>query len=169
MHNARKCKRILHVNMLRQWHTPVATSFFAEGAEDEDEEDNDFPEWRPSGAKEPQLGEQLTVAQRKELATLLENFQNVLHNRPGRTTLIEHQITSGDVVLHLQHTLLHIPIVSSALLCQLPLKPLAIFQKHLHDRGEVCSSSQRRAPCWRALRMTIPCSGVVCTHLIVCT
>lgn len=80
--------------MLRQWHMPVATSFLAEGAEDE--EDNDFPEWRPYGAKEPQIGGQLTVAQRKDLATLLENFQNVLHNRPGCTTLIEHQITSRD-------------------------------------------------------------------------
>ena len=89
MHDACKRKRILHVNMLRQWHTPAATSFFAEGAENEDEEDGDFPEWRPSGAKEPQMGEQLTVAQQKDLATLL-------HNCPGRTTLIEHQITSGD-------------------------------------------------------------------------
>ena len=94
MHDARKRKRILHVNMLRQWHTPVTTSFFAEGAEDE--EDNDFPEWRPSGAKKPQMGGQLTVAQRKDLATLLENSQNVLYNHPGCTTLIEHQITSGD-------------------------------------------------------------------------
>ena len=31
-----------------------------------------------------------------ELATLLDNFQDVLHNRPGHTTLIEHRITSGD-------------------------------------------------------------------------
>ena len=61
MHDARKHKRILHVNMLRQWHTPAATSFLAEGAEDE--EDNDFLEWRPSGAKEPQMGGQLTAAQ----------------------------------------------------------------------------------------------------------
>ena len=62
-HDACKRKRVLHVNMLRQWHTPVATSFFAEGAEEEEEMDNDFPEWRPSCTKEPRMGEQLTTAQ----------------------------------------------------------------------------------------------------------
>ena len=60
MHDARKRKRVLHVNMLWQWHTPVATSFFAE---EEEEVDDDFPEWRPSCTKEPRMGEQLTTAQ----------------------------------------------------------------------------------------------------------
>ena len=87
----------MSINTLWQWHTPVATSFFSEGAEEEEEEvDDDFPEWRPSCTKEPRMGEQLTTAQQTELATLLENFQDVLHSRPGRTTLIEHRITSGD-------------------------------------------------------------------------
>lgn len=95
MHDTRKRKRVLHVNMLRQWHTPLATSFMAQGAKEEEEEE-DFPEWGTSGVKQPSMGVQLTTEEQAELTTLLAEFEDVLQSRPGRTTLTEHRINSRD-------------------------------------------------------------------------
>ncbi len=47
MHNTRKRKRVLHINMLRRWHAPVATNVLAEEAD----EDEDFPEWKEDEEK----------------------------------------------------------------------------------------------------------------------
>ncbi len=41
------------------------------------------------------MGEQLTGHERADLAELLEGFQDVLQSHLGRTSLAEHQITSG--------------------------------------------------------------------------
>ncbi len=71
MHDSRRRKRILHVNMLRKWHTPVTTSFFAA---EEARDDEDFPEWKTVGVKQPHMGEQLTGHERADLAELLEGF-----------------------------------------------------------------------------------------------
>ena len=61
------------MNMLRQWHAPVATSYFAEEAL---EEEGEFSEWTVSeidGSK-PTIGEQLTEQEQAELNQLLEEF-----------------------------------------------------------------------------------------------
>lgn len=92
LHDTRKRKRVLHVNLLKQWHTPVATSFFAE----ETEEDIDVPEWRATDTKQPTMGEQLTPAERTALGAMLAEFQDVLQSCPGRTFLAAHQIRSGE-------------------------------------------------------------------------
>ena len=46
LHDTRKQNPPLHVSMLRQWHTPVATSYFAEETSDADNKEEDFPDWR---------------------------------------------------------------------------------------------------------------------------
>ncbi len=46
--------------------------------------------------KKPTVGEQLNTQQRAELDTLLEEFREVLNSRPGRTSLTQHRIDSGE-------------------------------------------------------------------------
>ena len=72
MYNTRKRKRTLHVNMLRQWHAPVATSYFAE--ESLDEEEGEFSDWRTSepDKRKPIIGGQLTELEQAELNQLLD-------------------------------------------------------------------------------------------------
>ncbi len=85
MHDTRRRKRLLHVNMLRQWHTP-ATSLFAEVATVE-EGVEDCPEWRDSDPGQPTVGDQLSAQERADLGALLQEFGDVLQRRPGRTAL----------------------------------------------------------------------------------
>ena len=46
MFDTRKRCRIFHVNMLRKWHTPNATSFFAEDDDAMDMENEEVVMWR---------------------------------------------------------------------------------------------------------------------------
>ncbi len=93
LHDTRRRKRVLHVNMLRRWHTPT-TSLFAEDTTVEEGEE-DCPEWRDDGPGQPTVGKHLTVQERADLDTLLKECGDVLQSRPGRTSLAEHTIDSG--------------------------------------------------------------------------
>ena len=63
MHDRRKRKRILHVNMLRPWRTPKETSGLAE--EITDLESEEVPVWKEESADqtEPGFGEKLSEGQ----------------------------------------------------------------------------------------------------------
>ena len=97
MYDKKKRRRIFHINMLRKWHTPSAVSMLAEdlSAEPQDE----IPLWRDdpeSKEDKPTIGDQLAETQRAQLRNLLDNFRDVLSNEPGRTTIAEHSIETGN-------------------------------------------------------------------------
>ncbi len=89
LHDTRKRKRVLHVNMLREWHAPVATCLFAEETPADDE---DFPEWRAGEVEQPTMGEHLDTQEREDLAALFAEFTDVLQSKPGRTSMAYHRI-----------------------------------------------------------------------------
>ena len=95
MHDRRKRRRVLHINMLKKWHVPTNNNYLAqEGTSTEDGEDA-IPTLNREGG-EATIGEQLTSAQRGEIKALLESFADVLQATPGYTHLCEHQIETGD-------------------------------------------------------------------------
>ena len=95
MHDRRERRRIFHVNMLKEFRVrkPMESSFWVEaGAADDCVEDTDVPLWNDTSDGEPTVGEQLSTTQRKQLGKVLAEFADVLCNKPGRTTLMEHHI-----------------------------------------------------------------------------
>lgn len=46
LHDKRKSKRIFHVNMLREWHSPLSNAYLTQAGEDEEEE---IPSWKEEG------------------------------------------------------------------------------------------------------------------------
>ena len=98
MHDRRKRKRVLHVNMLRKWHTPTATatSYAAEEVEGDGKED-DVLVWKEEEVSDhqPTVGEQLSSDEQRELKELMRRYAGVLQNQPGHTTLAEHHISTG--------------------------------------------------------------------------
>ena len=95
MYDHSKRRRIFHVNMLRKWHPPTAASYWADSEGPEGDED-DVVLWRgDEGTSGPVIGQQLDEGQRGGLEDLLERFNDVLQNSPGRTNLAEHAIRTG--------------------------------------------------------------------------
>lgn len=93
MHDTRKQERTFHVNMLKKWNTPTCGNYWADaGGEDWSEEDD--PEWRGGGEGDPKIGEQVTTTQKSQLEELLKEFTEVMSSSLGRTTLMEHQVTT---------------------------------------------------------------------------
>ena len=94
MADRRKRKRIFHVNMLKQWHTPTHTNYLAEEVDDEE----DVPVWNEDAGTEtqPTLGDQLSDSQQEQLHEVLQDFTDVMKSEPGRTMLAEHRIETGD-------------------------------------------------------------------------
>ena len=97
--DARKKRRIFHINMLRQWHSPCALSLLAEEVSEEhcDEADNDVAFWNdgdetPEG---PTIGDELATEERGQLNNLLQEFRDVLQNKPGKTNVAEYRIRTG--------------------------------------------------------------------------
>ena len=77
MHDKWKRKWVFHVNMLRKWHIPTSTGYFAKDAEQQESED-EVPTWDDGGSGELRVGEQLDGAQWEELEALLAEFDGVL-------------------------------------------------------------------------------------------
>ena len=99
MHDRRKRKRIVHVNMLREFYQPsdqTAVGYWCEEA-DSDGQEEEIPVWRDDSTlpKEPVFGEQLNQLQKEELAGVLAEFAAIFSNTPGRTQLAEHRIECG--------------------------------------------------------------------------
>ena len=90
MFDKRRKKRVFHVNMLRAWHSAdnshlVAFSIPAvTDAED--------LEYNGDSSKRGQLTEE----QHADLNALLTEFSDVFSDTPGRTTLAEHEINTGN-------------------------------------------------------------------------
>ena len=95
MHDHRKRKRVLHVNMLKKFNTraPEASCYTST----ELEEVGDIPSWKTDTHQGSKLGDQLQPKQVKELKLLLTQYRLVFSGRPGKTDLAEHQIETEDV------------------------------------------------------------------------
>ena len=95
MHDTRKRERTFHVNMLKKWNTPTYGNYWAEAdGEDWTEEEEEIPEWRGGGEGDSKVRDQLSKAQRGQLEELLREFGDVMSNNPGRTAVVEHQVTT---------------------------------------------------------------------------
>ena len=93
MYDRRKRRRIVHVNMLKEWHIPTSVSYFASEEETIGEE---IPVWNEGGGA-PVMGDQLTGPQQQELLSLLmARFGDVMQSTPGQTGVCHHRIITGD-------------------------------------------------------------------------
>ena len=92
MHNRRCRKRLFNVNMLREWMEPDA-SFSVEEVREED--DDSIVYWERTGDDKPVINDLLTQQQAEDLRTLLNDFEDVLCSKPGKTTVAEHTIETG--------------------------------------------------------------------------
>ena len=97
--DARKKRRIFHINMLRQWHSPCALSLLGEEVSEEhcDEADNDVAFWNDGDEtpEDPTIGDELATEERGQLNNLLQEFRDVLQNKPGKTNVAEYCIRTG--------------------------------------------------------------------------
>ena len=62
--------------------------------------DDKIPWWKSCQEGQPKIGEQLCISyvsatQRSNLQKLLHEFADVLQDKPGRTTIVEHTINTG--------------------------------------------------------------------------
>lgn len=90
MTDRKKRKRIVHVNSLKQWNSPVpAVLHVSDWSEAEPLTWNEVP-------TEETCPSHLTTAQQKDLAKLKEEFADVISDIPGKTELVEHRIETGD-------------------------------------------------------------------------
>ena len=95
MHDHRKRKRIIHVNMMRKWYEAESSGYWMEEMSDPGEEDLSWKDVKDSVIDQPQLGDLLLPEQRREMEELLHEFSGVLSNKPGRTQLAVHCIDTG--------------------------------------------------------------------------
>ena len=93
MQNKRKRLRRFHINMLRKWYEPLATSYWVQDVEGEEE----LHLWseEAEGEQTYEIAKHLTKEQRAELRHLLEQYKDTLHDKPGRTRVAEHVIDTG--------------------------------------------------------------------------
>ena len=101
MHDRRNKRRVFHVNMLKQFHSPTAvkSNFLVDetGQTSVESEllDEEIPSWNSHHSGNPITGEQLSELQQSNLHKLLKEFVDVLQDKPGRTTTVEHTVDTG--------------------------------------------------------------------------
>ena len=91
MLNKRKRLHNFHINMLRKWHEPLATSYWVEDVGEKEE----LHLWNEEEEQSYEIADQLTDGQRVELRHLLEQYKGTLQDKPGRTRATEHIIDTG--------------------------------------------------------------------------
>ena len=95
MPEKRKRHRTFHVNMLKQWNSPVA-SVLAVCTEQLEESDGHIVMVGDDCEGIPTLGQQLSQTQVQELQQLINTMPEVFTDKPGRTTAAEHCIDTAD-------------------------------------------------------------------------
>jgi len=87
--------------MLKHFHSPAATSssflvdVTAEPSVENKFLDDKIPWWKSCQDGHPKIGKQLSATQQSNLQKLLHEFADVLQDKPGRTTIVEHTINTG--------------------------------------------------------------------------
>ena len=96
MHDKKKRKRVLHVNMLKAFSVRKSneSSYWAEEVA-EDADDKDILVWNDEHSGKPKYGEHLREGQQQVLNGVISDFADVFNTRPGWTTLAEHRIETG--------------------------------------------------------------------------
>ena len=101
MPNKRKRKNVFHVNMLKKWYPPVATSFGS--VEQMDMEEEFMPTWKCEGSDAPIVSDQLSKQQLRQLYDLLAKFKMVMSGKCGRTSVCQlHIHIRGDTPVRQQ-------------------------------------------------------------------
>ena len=95
MHDCRKRKRIFHINMLREFHMPKVFDNCWTKEVSREGQDDGIPVWNECPHGQLTMGKELDKAQQKQLQGLLEEFADVLKDRPGKTELVEHRIETA--------------------------------------------------------------------------
>ena len=95
MPEKRKRHRTFHVNMLKQWNSPVA-SVLAVRTEQVEESDGQIVMVGDGCEGTPTLGQLLSQTQVQELQELINTMPEVFTDKPGRTTASEHCIDTAD-------------------------------------------------------------------------
>ena len=99
MFDKKKRKRVLDVNMLKEWVSPVVnTSYFVGSEAEEFEEDGIVllhEEKDQDNGGNLCTGRHLDDGQLRELQNLLNQYSDVMQTKPGRTHLAEHNIETG--------------------------------------------------------------------------
>ena len=101
MHDRRNKRRVFHVNMLKQFHSSndvnlsLLVNDTGESSAENEVPDDEIPSWNSDQNGHPKIGDQLSVSQRSELQNILDEFADVLQDKPGRTTIVEHTINTG--------------------------------------------------------------------------
>ena len=110
MHDKKKPKQVLHVNMLKKFTTRTSDLAFY-SVDPDDAEGADIPTWMSESHGESKFGNQLQPNQLKELDGLLGCYRKVFSGKPGRTTLTEHDIETGcSCQIRYRHIVYHRPI-----------------------------------------------------------
>lgn len=86
----RKKTNIFHINMLRQWHEAVNTSYLV-GCVSPEDEVGEVPDDR-RGCEEVIMGEHLTTTKQEDMIELITQYSDVVTSELGRTTVTEHKI-----------------------------------------------------------------------------
>ena len=99
MYDHRKRKHVFYINMLKKWY-PAQQLEGVNLAEQVDEHilAEDVPTWQPATTDKvgiPTFGKYLTTKEQNNLNDLLEEFEDVLSIKPGKTDLIEHHIVTS--------------------------------------------------------------------------
>ena len=102
MTHKKKRLRIVHVNMLRRYHTTNSLSGMVK-VQSTDSEDEDFEGTIPSLSKKSGsgglgvvFGTNLDGEQQEQLREVTRGFADVLQDNPGRSKIGEHHIYTGD-------------------------------------------------------------------------
>ena len=89
--------RVVHVNLLKHWHTPtaniLAVSAIPEGWTDDEGE---IVTVETTESSDLPTGEDLSLEQKAEVKKLAQEFQDVFCSIPGNTDLEFHEIRTGD-------------------------------------------------------------------------
>ena len=88
--DSRKRLRTFHINALKEWVSPVPAVLSV--AESEEVEPLT---WQDESTEEPAKSN-LTPEQEQDLGKLLQEFEAVISDVPGKTDLLEHRIETGD-------------------------------------------------------------------------
>ena len=96
MPNKRNRKKVLHVNMLKKWHPPEATSFWTTDESLEPDEADSIPIWRGEYGIDPVIGPHIIEQQKGQLLELLTEFEVVTGGSVGHTSACQHHIRIKD-------------------------------------------------------------------------
>ena len=93
MPDHRKRRRVVHINMLKKWRSPVASVLAASVVHDDDDPVGGEIVTATADSKgTPTLGEELTTSQREQLEEIVEAYSDVFSDKPGKTDATQHCI-----------------------------------------------------------------------------